>query len=140
MADEHSKEYRRHYTSQSDSLTFKKSKEKEKPKDSLTKEVEKPWPDDKRDPKNQQKLTVDENHGEATISSSGLPSVNPTPSSSFSTKGNSAAAQRTTFSSNFVGFVPPSVEAFIYIDYACPGEINRPVSHSGDSCRMSVSA
>ena len=77
----------------------------------MTIEVEKPWPDDKRDPKNQQKLTVDENHGEATISSSGLPSVNPSPSSSFSTKANSAAAQRTTFSSDFVGFVPPSVEA-----------------------------
>ncbi|KAJ7389651.1 hypothetical protein OS493_029995, partial [Desmophyllum pertusum] len=91
-----------------DSLTFKKSKEKEKPKDSMIKEMEKPWPDGKREPKHEQKLTVDEKDGKATITSHGLPSVKPTP-----TKANSGAAhdQMTTFpSDDSVGSVLPSLD------------------------------
>lgn len=50
-------------------------------------EVEKPPRDNKRKPKYQHhELTVDENHPKAVVSSSGFPSVNPTPSSSFSEK------------------------------------------------------
>ena len=74
----------------------------------MIKEMEKPWPDGKREPKHEQKLTVDEKDGKATITSHGLPSVKPTP-----TKANSGAAhdQMTTFpSDDSVGSVLPSLD------------------------------
>lgn len=67
-------------------------------------EVEKPSRDGKRKPKYQHELTVDENHPKAIVSSSGFPSVNPTPSSSLSEKKIDSSPQR-VLSNQSVDFV-----------------------------------
>lgn len=87
-----------------DHLVYKKSKEKEKPKDGLTVTgVEKPWADGRKNPKFQHKLTVIEKYANVNVFVPEFPPVNPTPSSLFlSTKQSDTEAQGTVFASSVV--------------------------------------
>ena len=97
---------------QLDHLILKKRKESDKFKSSLTIiEKEIPWSNDKRKPKHyDDKVTIEKQHLNVSPSSLGFPSLDQAPSSSSSTKANSASTQM-TFSAHSVVLVSPSVEA-----------------------------